>query len=150
MESLPCSNSAVGQQIATNFCTCHVSCAVMACTEFYCDRYFRIEGESETIFPSKLNCDWIAVNETGLCLIAEFEHAFKGGLLGIYCWYFWDNLLRHYNDVILGAMASQITGVSIVCPTVDSGADQGKHQSSASLAFVRGIHRWWIPRTKGQ
>ena len=32
-----------------------------------------------------------------------------------------------------------------------SGGDQRKHQSSASLAFVRGIHRdQWIPRTKGQ
>ena len=32
-----------------------------------------------------------------------------------------------------------------------SDADQRKHQSSASLAFVRGIHRdRWIPRTKGQ
>ena len=33
-------------------------------------------------------------------------------------------------------MASQITGVSIVYSTVCSGADQRKHQSSASLAFV--------------
>ena len=40
------------------------------------------------------------------------------------------------------AMASQITGVFIVCSTVGSGADHRKHQSSASLAFVRGIHRW--------
>ena len=39
-------------------------------------------------------------------------------------------------------MASQITGVSIVCSTICSGADQRNHQSSASLAFVRGIHRW--------
>ena len=39
-------------------------------------------------------------------------------------------------------MASQITSVSIVCTTVWSGADKRKHQSSASLAFVRGIHRW--------
>ena len=38
-------------------------------------------------------------------------------------------------------MASQITGVSIVRSTV-SGADQGNHQSSASLSFARGIHRW--------
>ena len=43
----------------------------------------------------------------------------------------------YYSDVIMGAMASQITGVSIVCLTVCSGADQRKHQSSASLAFVR-------------
>ena len=40
------------------------------------------------------------------------------------------------------AMTSQITGVSIVCSTVCSGTDQRKHQSSASLAFVRRIHRW--------
>ena len=39
-------------------------------------------------------------------------------------------------------MASQITSLTIVYPAVYSGADQGKHQSSASLAFVRGIHRW--------
>ena len=45
---------------------------------------------------------------------------------------------HHYSDV----MASQITGVSIVYSTICSGADQRKHQSSASLAFVRGIHPW--------
>ena len=48
----------------------------------------------------------------------------------------------HYCDVIMGAMASQITSPTIVCSNVYSGADQRKHQSSASLAFVRGIHRW--------
>ena len=37
---------------------------------------------------------------------------------------------------------SQITGVSIVCSVGCSGADQRKHQSSASLAFVIVIHRW--------
>ena len=42
----------------------------------------------------------------------------------------------------MGAMASQITSLTIVYSTVYSGADQRKHQSSASLAFVRGIHRW--------
>ena len=49
----------------------------------------------------------------------------------------------HYSDAMMSAMASQIAGVSIVCSTVCSGADhQRRHQSSASLAFVRGIHRW--------
>ena len=48
----------------------------------------------------------------------------------------------HYSDVIMSSMASQITDVSIVYSTVCSGADQRKKQSSASLAFVRGIHRW--------
>ena len=38
-------------------------------------------------------------------------------------------------------MASQITSLTIVYSTVYSGADQRKHQSSESLAFVRGIHR---------
>ena len=48
----------------------------------------------------------------------------------------------HCNDVIMSAMVSQITSPTIVCSTVYSGADPRKHQSSASLAFVRGIHRW--------
>ena len=48
----------------------------------------------------------------------------------------------HYVDVIMGMMASQITSLTIVYSTVYSGADQRIHQSSASLAFVRGIHRW--------
>ena len=48
----------------------------------------------------------------------------------------------HYIDVLMSSMASQITGVSIVYSTVCSGADQRKHQSSTSLVFVRGIHRW--------
>ena len=38
-------------------------------------------------------------------------------------------------------MASQITSLTIVYSTVYSGADQRIHQISASLAFVRGIHR---------
>ena len=41
----------------------------------------------------------------------------------------------------MGAIASQITSLTIVYSTVYSDADQRKHQSSASLAFVRGIHR---------
>ena len=47
-------------------------------------------------------------------------------------------------------MASQITCLTVVYSTVYSDADQRKHQSSASLAFVWGIHRdRWIPRTNG-
>ena len=46
----------------------------------------------------------------------------------------------HYSDAIMSAI--QITALTIVYSTVYSGADQRKHQSSASLAFVRGIHRW--------
>ena len=47
----------------------------------------------------------------------------------------------HYCDVIMSEIASQITSFTIVCSTVCSVADQRKHQSYASLAFVRGIHR---------
>ena len=49
---------------------------------------------------------------------------------------------HHYSDVIMGTMTSQITSLMIVYSTVYPGADQRKHQSSASLAFLRGIHRW--------
>ena len=48
----------------------------------------------------------------------------------------------HYSDVVMGAMASQITSLTIVYSTVYSGTYQRKHKNSVSLAFVRGIHRW--------
>ena len=47
---------------------------------------------------------------------------------------------NHYSDIIMGMMASQTTSLMIVYSTAYS--DQRKYQSSASLAFVRGIHRW--------
>ena len=49
----------------------------------------------------------------------------------------------------MGEIASQITSLTIVYLTVYSGADQSKHQSSASLAFVWGInspHEWLVTR----
>ena len=54
-----------------------------------------------------------------------------------------------YSDVIISTLAYQITNLPIVYSTVYSGADQRKRQSSASLAFVRGIYRdRWFTRTK--
>ena len=50
-------------------------------------------------------------------------------------------LFSHYDDVIMDTIASQITSLTIVYSIAYSGTDQRKHQSSASLAFVRGIHR---------
>ena len=47
----------------------------------------------------------------------------------------------HCCAVIMGAIASQITSLTIVYSTVYSGPDQRNHQSSASLALVRGIYR---------
>ena len=48
----------------------------------------------------------------------------------------------YYNDVIMSEVASQITSLTIVYSSVYSGADQRKHKSSASPAFVWGIHQW--------
>ena len=42
----------------------------------------------------------------------------------------------------MSSMASYITSLMIAYSTVYSGGDQRKHRSSASLAFVRGIHQW--------
>ena len=52
-----------------------------------------------------------------------------------------ENLGAHYNDVIMSAMASQLTSVLIVYSTVCSGAGQRKHKILEPLAFVMGIHR---------
>ena len=62
------------------------------------------------------------------------------------------NLATHCSDVIMTTMASQITSLTIVYSIVYSDAvylivysdADKKHQSSASLAFVRGIHRWSV------
>ena len=69
----------------------------------------------------------------------------------------WQNLMipcfaftcHHYSDVIIGLMASYITGVTIVYSTVCSDADQRKRKSSASLCGEFTGDRW-IPRTKGR
>ena len=52
------------------------------------------------------------------------------------------NFSNHYADVIMGAMASQINSLPIIYLAVYAGEYQRKYQSSASLAFVWGIHRW--------
>ena len=60
----------------------------------------------------------------------------------------------HCNDVIMGAIASQITSPTTVYSTVYSDPDQRKHQTAASLAFVCGIprapvtspHKWPVTR----
>ena len=75
------------------------------------------------VFPSLCGCDCISIS----------------------------NYNSHYIDVIMSAMTCQITTLTVVYSTVYSDTDQRKHHSSASLAFVWGIHRdRWIPHTKGQ
>ena len=51
------------------------------------------------------------------------------------------NSSGHYDDVIMTMLASQITSLTVVYSIVHSCVNQRKHQSSASLAFVREIHR---------
>ena len=52
----------------------------------------------------------------------------------------WFSGLNHYSDVIVSTMSFEITASRLF--TRPFGADQRKHQSSASLAVVSGIHRW--------
>ena len=47
-----------------------------------------------------------------------------------------------YSDVIMRTIAFQITSITIVYSTVYLGVYKRKYQSSASLAFVGGIHMW--------
>ena len=56
-------------------------------------------------------------------------------------------VIQHYGDVIMGPMVSVVystvcSGGGGGCGGGGGGGDQRKHQSSASLAFVRRIHRW--------
>ena len=53
----------------------------------------------------------------------------------------WLSVNSHYDYVIMTMLASQITSLTVVYSIVYSGVNQRKHQSSASLAFVREIHR---------
>ena len=79
--------------------------------------------QTQWIFSQKFNCELINLvwNENASTQTTTF--------------------MDHYCDIIMGATASQITSLTIVYSTVYSDADQRKHQSSASLAFVQGIHR---------
>ena len=77
---------------------------------------------------------WEQFHKSAHELCQNWRHFSKG--------YRMRSLDTHYSGVIMGAMASPITGVSIVYTTVCSGADQRKHQCFASLAFAMGIHRW--------
>ena len=58
---------------------------------------------------------------------------------------FWDETtVIHYNDIMKGTMASQITSLTIVHSTVYSGTDQRKHQSF--VLPVNSPHKWTVTR----
>ena len=70
----------------------------------------------------------------GVLLVPWNGFPYKHNSLFIYIY------ILQWCHVCMGAMASQINSVSIVCSAVCSSADQRKHQNYASLAFVMGIH----------
>ena len=101
-----------------------------SCSNFYSDDLTSYDLaksllviQTQWIFSQKFNCELINLvwNENTSTQTTTF--------------------MEHYGDVIMDAIAYQITSLTIVYSTVYSDADQRKHQSSASLAFVRGIHR---------
>ena len=91
--------------------------------------------------------NWLPHNdETGLCIFISINVVLMNIIHMIANW--WHAILKlklapcHYSDVILGAMAFPIISLPIPYSTIYSGADQRKRHSPASLAWVRGIHRW--------
>ena len=71
----------------------------------------------------------------------KLDHHWACWWLAFSCDPHFPKLCLHYSDVTMGMIASEITSLTVVYSTVYSGVDQRKHQSSASLAFVWGIHR---------
>ena len=99
---------------------------------------------------------WVVINKQPFLLSLISYHMWKTGschdskfvITGDTGDCYYDNLQcpqlqQYYSDVIMGAMASHITSLSIVYSTVYSSADERKHQSSTSLTLVWGIH-WWL------
>ena len=78
-------------------------------------------GEMTTPFPNFKGCTFQICERTSHCMPRSLIHA----------------EIKHYSDVIMGVMALK----SPASPLFNQGADPRKHQSSASLASVRGIHR---------
>ena len=111
-QSTKCCNTTKRKQSITQTCTYFITCSAM-CILYHLSRKIR---KLHSIRPIS-GLSQLRPSDAYICAI-------------------------HYDDVIISAMASQITSLTIVYSIVYSGADQRKHQSSASLAFVRVMHRW--------
>ena len=88
----------------------------------------------------------MATNHVGCWIINVWEKMVSNNCFSIisFLFSFCDtncNGHSHYDDVIMGTIASKITSLTFVYTIVYSDADQRKHQSSTSLAFVWQIHR---------
>ena len=75
----------------------------------------------------------------GICTVSQ--NVPSGLTVSIYVSVNWVINCADYNDIIMGVMESQITSLTIVYSVVYLSADQRKHQNSAILVFVWGIHR---------
>ena len=96
--------------------------------------YLGYDDHKQSLFP----CMW------WLCqLIYNYIRPWKYFMSLIWIWAvsscIWKD--EHYGDVIMTMLAFQITSLTVVYSIVYWGVNQRKHQSSASLAFVREIHR---------
>ena len=138
------SNSITDDYIAAKFGTCHDSPAVVPCAKYCSDHFISIWMRAKWNFHhiwivmEKLLVKWAPVS----CRPHNGKTAYHNNNPYHKLKMLLNMLAFHYYDVIKGAMASQITSLAIVYSTDYSGTDQRKHQSSTSLAFVRGIHRW--------
>ena len=95
-------------------------------------KWFEKSGDP-TQHPLLLNYPWLHYYLLKQSFLSSAANVFIDvGLYGTFI---------HYSDVIMGSIASQIRSLTLIYSTVYSDADQWKHQSSASLAFARGIHR---------
>ena len=101
-------------------------------------------------------CTFLIDNFVGVWILSSTSSSLRMTVSN-YCMFYWEKqsiwhtvrctycvvvIFRHHNDVIMGAIASLITSLTIVYTTVYSCADRRTHQSSVSLVFARGIHRW--------
>ena len=124
---------------------------------------WNIISESAVIFPVQINWpgrDWYNPTDgtcicytdaDGIIISASLYIVYLANCIRIvvvagFMWFIYPCpsvcSMGHYGDVILSAVASQITSLAIVYSTVYSEAYQRSHQNSASLAFVLGIRRW--------
>ena len=106
---------------------------------FYFETYEITHEMSEMILTVHPNIFCLSLDFGSVVLITEMPSRQMG---------LWHDMTRglgcqkqHYDDVIMTMLESQITSLTVVYSTVYSGVHQRKHQSSASLAFVREIHR---------
>ena len=105
---------------------------------------------NDTLSSIMLYIWWVFYMPPRSCIITIDHFHLVTRSLRLYCFaeltyfklFLFSNKFGHCNDLTMSAMASQITSLTIVYSAVYSGVDQRKRQSSASLASVRGIHRW--------